>query len=134
MFVPPPDTDVMGLGYWLTENSEAIRDYSIAVVAFVGLIFAFWQSGAARDQAGLARKQHASELFNRSVEQLGSDKLEIRLAGVYTLTGLAVEYADLDFKVYELFQAVMRDRSSKSLLIDEEDYHVMVSFLFSVIE
>jgi uncharacterized protein YjbI with pentapeptide repeats len=46
---------------------------------------------AALSQAATARRRHITESFSKAVEQLGSDKIEVRLGGIYTLERMSHE-------------------------------------------
>lgn len=42
-------------------------------------------------QAEIAGRRHVTETFGKAVEQLGSEKMEVRIGGIYTLERLARE-------------------------------------------
>lgn len=72
--------------------SEILRNLALAVAAAVGAFLAWQKLGPERRQAdtsvaqaGLARRAHVTELFNRAAGQLGDEKLEVRLAAIYVL-------------------------------------------------
>jgi uncharacterized protein YjbI with pentapeptide repeats len=47
--------------------------------------FTYQQIRLAQRQLDLSREGHATELYFKAIEQLGSDKTEVRVAGIYTL-------------------------------------------------
>jgi hypothetical protein len=53
------------------------------------------------------------EMFNRAVDQLGSEKLEVRLGAIYTLKRISrdPEYADYRTPILETLTAYVRERS-----------------------
>ena len=95
--------------------SEIVRNVALAIAGFVGAYLAWLQlspatvqarSGAA--QADLARRTHVIELFNRAAGQLRDPKLEVRLAAIYVLRGIAKDFPDFADPVFELLQAYLR--------------------------
>lgn len=60
-------------------------------------------------QAALARRDHVAELFNRAVGQLKDDRIEIRLAAVYTLDQICRDFPDLSDPVIQLMTAYLRE-------------------------
>lgn len=52
-------------------------------------------------------------MFNRAVDQLGSDKLEVRLGAIYTLKRISGDPQYIDYKVpiLETLTAYVRERS-----------------------
>jgi uncharacterized protein YjbI with pentapeptide repeats len=77
---------------------------------------------AALTQAGTARRRHEeqtkadlqrriTESFSKATEQLGNDKLEVRLGGIYTLERVSRESPDDYWTVVETLSAFTRQRS-----------------------
>ena len=54
------------------------------------------------------------ELFNRAVEQLGHDRLEVRLGAIYTLREIDRDFSDLCGPVFELLSTYVRERTKAS--------------------
>ena len=52
-------------------------------------------------------------MFNRAVDQLGSDKLEVRLGAIYTLKRISgdPQYIDYRIPILETLTAYVRERS-----------------------
>lgn len=107
---------------WIT-LSEIIRNIgsiALPIVAGVG-VFLAWrelrtkrsQAEAATAQAGLARRAHVTELFNRAAGQLRDEHLEVRLAAIYVLREIGKDFPDLANPVFELLQAHLRDRADR---------------------
>ena len=67
-----------------------------------------------RDQITLTRQGQVAERFTRAVDQLGSDKLEQRLGGVYGLERIAKDSPDTDMRlvVTEVLTAYVRQHAS----------------------
>ena len=96
---------------WI-EASEVVRNFGIVIGGAIGLALAWWRSRASNlqarasfDQARLARRDHVVELFNRAVEQLGHERLEVRHGAIYTLREIDRDFPDLSGPVFELLSA-----------------------------
>ena len=101
---------------WWAQNSEAVRNLLLVVGGGVGLYIAWLrvtaanrQAEAAMRQAELGRRAHVAELFTQAAGQLSDDKLEVRLAAIYTLREIGRDFPDLGGVVYELLSAYLRD-------------------------
>jgi hypothetical protein len=99
---------------------EMVRNFGLAVAAFVG-IFLAWkrvtaatrQADATLQQAELARRGHVAELFNHAVGQLTDAKLEVRLGAIYTLRQIARDFPDLAEPTLELLSTYLRESAGK---------------------
>lgn len=123
------------------ELSEVIRNFAIVIGGGIGGAIGLWlawqrsrasvvQAQAALDQAKLARRDHVVELFNRAVEQLGHERLEVRLGAIYTLREIDREFPDLSRPVLELLSAYARERTKVSSADDfSTDIQEVVQFL-----
>lgn len=67
---------------YLIQVSELVRNYGLVAAAALGVILAWWRSRAsnrqaiaALRQAEVAQRDHVVEMFNRAVDQLGSEKI-----------------------------------------------------------
>jgi hypothetical protein len=105
---------------YLVQISELIRNYGLIVAAGLGVVLAWWRSRAsnrqaiaALQQAELAQRNHVVEIFNRAVDQLGSEKLEVRLGAIYTLKRISRDprYADYRTPILETLTAYVRERT-----------------------
>jgi Protein of unknown function (DUF2934)/Pentapeptide repeats (8 copies) len=76
-------------------------------VAAVALIRHFAQTDA-------DRQRRITESFAKAVEQLGSDKLEVRLGGIYSLERISKESPDDYWTVMENLTAFVRERSRRN--------------------
>jgi uncharacterized protein YjbI with pentapeptide repeats len=76
-------------------------------VAGVALVRHFAQTEA-------DRQRRITESFSKAVEQLGSDKLEVRLGGIYSLERISKESPDDYWMVMENLTAVVRERSRRN--------------------
>lgn len=80
------------------------------VVAAIGLAQTSRQN---RDQLQLLHRGQVNERFSRAVEQIGSDKLQVRVGGVYSLEQIGRDATDLHDPVIETLAAFLRERRSK---------------------
>ena len=87
--------------------SEIVRNAALAIAGFVGAYLAWLQLSPAKlqarsatAQADLARRTHVIELFNRAAGQLRDSKLEVRLAAIYVLRGIAKDFPDFADPVF----------------------------------
>ena len=94
---------------------EMVRNFGLAVAAFVGIYLAWKrvaaatrQADATLQQAELARRGHVAELFNRTIGQLTDAKLEVRLGAIYTLRQIAKDFPDLAEPTFELLSTCGR--------------------------
>ena len=99
------------------EVSEIIRNYAIVVGGVIGLGLAVWrglahnrQSRAQEQEARIAQSAHITEVFKDAVEQIGSEKLEVRLGAVLTLKQIADDFPEFDARVVGLLTAYVRER------------------------
>ena len=102
------------------QTSEVARNYGLLVIAAIGVGLAVWRSLAAHRQANAALRQaavaqqvHVADIFNRAVDQLGSNKLEVRLGAIYTLRRISSDsqYRGYKVPILETLAAYVRERS-----------------------
>jgi len=63
----------------------------------------------------IALEQQINERFTRAVNQLGSNKLNIRLGGIYALEKIATDYPQNHTEIMEILAAYVRDRSQAKI-------------------
>ncbi len=92
---------------------------AIVIGGALGLGIAFWcglalshQASAARAQSELQRRDHATEIFNLAVEQLSDERLEVRLAAIYTLEAVSVDFSDFSLPAIDVLQAFLIARTA----------------------
>jgi len=69
------------------------------------------QVAAAQQQVEVAREGQITERFTRAIEHLGSDKLEVRLGGIYALERIARDSEKDHWPTMEVLTAYVRERS-----------------------
>jgi hypothetical protein len=77
--------------------------------------FGQWRTARLRheEQTNADRQRRLTESFSKAIEQLGSDKLEVRLGGVYALERISKESPDDYWTVMENLSAFVRERSRR---------------------
>lgn len=103
---------------WWIHVSEIVRNFGLLGAAVVGIVLAAMrvvaanrQANASLRQAELARREHVAALFNKAVEQLDHEKLQIRLGAIYTLRQNGTDFPDLTGAVFELLSLYLRERN-----------------------
>jgi hypothetical protein len=98
----------------------------VGLAALAGIFVAWQQLQTDRDQARTDREQlteqltltrqgQVAERFTRAVDQLGSNKLEQRLGGIYALERIAEESASTRLQVFEVLTAYVRQRAPRDV-------------------
>src|SRR5690349_5878609 len=64
-----------------------------------------------QEQTNADRQRRITESFSKAVEQLGNDKLELRIGGIYTLERISKESPDDYWTVMETLTAFVRERA-----------------------
>jgi hypothetical protein len=76
----------------VADRAKAINDVRTTLlqgiagtVLLLGAYFTYRQLQTARDQLQIAQEGQITERFSRAIEQLGNDKEDVQLGGIYTL-------------------------------------------------
>jgi len=77
----------------------------------VGVYLALRRVKAAEDQVRIARDGQVTERFTRAIEQLGSNKLEVRLGGIYALERIARDSERDHWPIMEVLTAYVREHA-----------------------
>jgi hypothetical protein len=97
------------VGWWLVkEHHEAVTPL-LTVAAASGIAIAALLRHFAQTKAD--RERRITESFSKAVEQLGSEKVEIRLGGIYGLERISKESRDDHWTVMETLTAFVRERA-----------------------
>lgn len=125
------------VGWFLTGNWDLIRDVILAIGAAVTAILLYrrtraterlaeaanYQAEVAAQQADIASKRHEqqtdadrqrriTESFARAIEQLGSEKREVRIGAIYALERIARESPADHWAIMETLTAYVREKVS----------------------
>jgi uncharacterized protein YjbI with pentapeptide repeats len=82
-----------------------------ALAAIGALVFTSQSLRSTQRQIGLSEQGQLTDRFGKAVEQLGSDKLDVRLGGIYALERLARDSARDHPTVMEVLAAFVRDHA-----------------------
>ncbi|HEX8738159.1 MAG TPA: pentapeptide repeat-containing protein, partial [Pyrinomonadaceae bacterium] len=108
----------------LYENSARLTIAQIVggLVLLAGLYFTYQNVVAAQNNAKTAQENlriteegKLTDRFSKAVEMLGSDKLEVRLGGIYALERIARDSQKDHWTVMEVLTAFVRENSHKLL-------------------
>ncbi|MDP3183063.1 MAG: pentapeptide repeat-containing protein [Desulfobaccales bacterium] len=97
----------------INENRKTVAQIVGGVFILVGLYIAWVRSKAMRDQAEVDREQQLTDLYVKAIEQLGSEKLQIRLGGIYALERIARESAKDHWPIMEVLTAFVRENAPR---------------------
>lgn len=110
------------------ENSSRLTLAQIlgGLVLLSGLYFTYLNVRAAQDNAKTAQENlrvteegKLTDRFSKAVELLGSDKLDVRLGGIYALERIARDSQKDHWTVMEVLTAFVREKSSLKTATDE---------------
>ena len=83
------------------------------LLVLLGLYATFRNMEIARENLRVAEEGKLTERFSKAVELLGSDKLDIRLGGIYALERIAQDSLKDHWTVMEVLTAFVREQSRK---------------------
>ncbi|WP_432922816.1 pentapeptide repeat-containing protein [Microbispora sp. CA-135349] len=107
---------VSGLtGKDLAAASDAVRGRALAVatglIALAALLYTARNADTARRTFQLGEQGQVTERYTKAIEQLGSDKLDVRLGGIYALERIARDSARDHATVMDVLAAFVREHS-----------------------
>jgi hypothetical protein len=76
-----------------------------------GAVAAWWQTQISRQQLLVVQEGQITERFTRAVDQLGSEKVDVRLGGIYALERIAKNSAADQSVVVEVLAAFVREHA-----------------------
>ena len=95
--------------------SAIIRNFGLVIAAVIALPLAIWRSIVASRQATTAQLGLLNERYLKGADMLGSEKLTVRLGGIYALAWLDREYpGDYRRPIMSLFCVFVRHASRKA--------------------
>jgi len=115
----------------VTESADLVNKYrttSVQIVAIVAQIF-----GGIAILIGLyfawgnlttAREGQITERFTRAIDQLGNEKMEIRLGGIYALERISTESKKDYWPIMEILTAYVRKNSSVEVIENKKVMHL----------
>jgi uncharacterized protein YjbI with pentapeptide repeats len=104
------------------QAQNSVRDTGLKIAGGIAAAFAgvltWGRLELSRQEHQLAKQQHANEVsgqlterFTRAIDQLGSEKLDIRLGGIYALERIARESPEDHGPVMEILTTYLREHS-----------------------
>ncbi|MBS0641266.1 MAG: pentapeptide repeat-containing protein [Proteobacteria bacterium] len=111
MFRPQAQVALFSIGMGIVTVLLLIFSSVTAAVASLAAWFALIRHFA---QTNADRQRRITESFSKAIEQLGSDKLEVRLGGIYSLERISKESPDDYWTVMENLTAFVRERSRRN--------------------
>ena len=94
----------------LQNSYRATIVQSLAGAVLLLTIYLTWRRVAATGlQVEVAREEQITERFTRAIEQLGSEKLEVRLGGIYALERIARDSERDHWPIMEVLTAFVRE-------------------------
>lgn len=88
-----------------------IGGVATALTAVAALWFSAQSLRSTRDQYGLSEQGQVTDRFSKAVEHLGSDKIDVRLGGIYSLERLARDSAKDQPTIIEILSAFVRTQA-----------------------
>lgn len=127
------------LTYWgKDKRSETFRNFSLVILAFIGLVFGIWRAITAHRQAKASEKLAAAAInqariateqlktseqgqftdrFSRAIEHLGNGQIQIRLGGIYALWRLVEDSTARDVvAIIDILCAYVRNPTRDEVL------------------
>ena len=117
------DRDLTGTRGQLTQDEHVKATNDVRTTLLQGLAGAFFlatafftwrQLGISQRQLRVAEDQQVSDRFTKAIEQLGSDKLDVRLGGIYSLERIAADSERDHGPIVEVLASFVRTRSTRS--------------------
>jgi hypothetical protein len=90
------------------------------ILVAIGVVVTWRRVAAVERQVDVAREQQITERFTHGIEQLGSEKLEVRLGGIYALERIAQDSKKDLWTIMEVLTAFVRERSPRCALRPSE--------------
>jgi uncharacterized protein YjbI with pentapeptide repeats len=103
-------------GELFQRENEARQTWAgiIGGLVVLGTLYFTWRRvGATERQVEVAREGQITERFTRAIEQLGSEKLEVRLGGIYALERIARDSEKDHWPIMEVLTAYVRENAAR---------------------
>jgi hypothetical protein len=101
---------------WWVEATDIARNVGLFVGGAFGLYLGWKRVTVANRQAEaqtrlaeLTRRGHVAELVNRSIGQLGDEKLEIRLGSIFALKQICHDFPDWSEPIVQLLTIYLKE-------------------------
>jgi len=84
------------------------------LVLLIGIYLTWRRVAATEQQVEVAREEQITERFTRAIEQLGSEKLEVCLGGIYALERIARDSERDHWPIMEVLTAYVRENAPRT--------------------
>src|SRR4029453_4968151 len=105
------------------DRHKAITDTRTGLVAMLAAIGAAGGLAFTARTYRLSREGHITDRYSKAIEQLGSDKIEVRLGGIYALERLMRDSPADQPTIMEILAAYVREHAP--LIPDDMDPQVL---------
>jgi len=95
----------------VNESRKTIAQIFGGLIILVGVYLTYKRVTALERNVEIAQQGQITERFSRAIEQLGSERLAIRLGGIYSLERIAKESKKDFIPIMEVFSAYLRKNS-----------------------
>ena len=103
-----------------TEAVKTVAQVLGGLLLLYGIYLTARRIRALERQVELSQEEQVTERFTRAIEQLGSDKMEVRLGGIYALERISKD-SDKDYwTIMEVLTAFIRENASALLTPESE--------------
>jgi predicted polyphosphate/ATP-dependent NAD kinase len=91
-----------------TNLVQALGGLVLSMTAWVG----YQNFRVGEKNLKVSEDKQVTERFSKSIEHLGSDKIDVRLGGIYALEQIAIDSAKYHWTIVEILSAFVRERSA----------------------
>ena len=95
----------------ISEYRRTIGQMLFGTAIFVGIYLTWRRIRATEKQVAISEQGQITDRFTKAIEQLGSEKLELRLGAIFALERIAKDSKDDHWTIMEVLTAYIRERS-----------------------
>ena len=111
---------------FLFKYSEQIRNLGLVLTALFGFPLILWRTSIANRQAITGEANHISDMFNKSIEQLGANNegkpsIERRIGAIFALEKIAINNQDYYPQIIDVLCAYVRLHAPYTVDIDKTE-------------
>jgi uncharacterized protein YjbI with pentapeptide repeats len=100
-----------------TNLVQALGGLVLSMTAWVG----YQNFRVGEKNLKISEDKQVTERFSKSIEHLGSDKIDIRLGGIYALEQIAIDSAKYHWTIVEILSAFIREKCSLDNVVPPTD-------------
>jgi uncharacterized protein YjbI with pentapeptide repeats len=106
----PPPSDWLSWEFW-AKDSQGLYHLALIIAGAIGIPLLYVRTLAAHRQARTAEQGHITDRFTKAVEQLGSEKMAVRLGAIYALERISKDSRRDHWTIMETLTAYVRERA-----------------------